>query len=128
MERKSIVLYDGDCYLCRQTKQTIKLLDWFGSFRWLSLQEYEKRQSVTSKQREAIRGEIHLVKPDGKISTGYQAVRFMLARCPLTAPLGILMYLPYAEVIGDPLYRLIAKNRYRIFKNKCTNGVCKLPQ
>ncbi|WP_053218826.1 thiol-disulfide oxidoreductase DCC family protein [Virgibacillus senegalensis] len=128
MERKSIVLYDGDCYLCRQTKQVIGLLDWFGAFRWLSLQEYERRQTVTSKQRQAIRGEIHIVQPDGKINKGYQAVRFMLIRCLVTAPLGVLMYLPKSEVLGDPLYRWVAKNRYRIFKNKCTNGVCKLPQ
>ncbi|SDK09056.1 thiol-disulfide oxidoreductase DCC family protein [Sediminibacillus albus] len=128
MKSKSIVLYDKDCYLCQQTKKIIHILDWFKVFDWVSLQKYEQTNLLSNQEKEAIRGEIHIIMPNGNRITGYQAVRFMLIRCLLTMPLGILMYIPKSEIIGEPLYKWIAKNRYQLFKNKCTNGVCKIPQ
>ncbi|WP_077625013.1 thiol-disulfide oxidoreductase DCC family protein [Sediminibacillus massiliensis] len=128
MKQKPVVLFDRNCYLCQQSKKVIKFLDWLKVFDLYSLQEYEKTQpTLSSRAKEMLRGEIHVIKPNGETVAGYQAVRYILARIILTSPLGWLMYLPKSEIIGDPVYRWIAKNRYKLFQDKCTDGSCKLP-
>lgn len=123
---KSLVLYDQDCYLCKQSKKIMNVIDWFRVFKWESLQQYQDRKALTKHDREALAGEIHLKKSDGTTLQGFYAVRYILLRCPITCWIGLLSYLPKADLIGKPIYRWIAKNRYRLFKNKCKDGTCRI--
>ncbi|MBM7554768.1 DCC1-like thiol-disulfide oxidoreductase family protein [Thalassobacillus pellis] len=123
---KPLVLYDGQCYLCRQTKSIFQWLDWLGSFEWKSLQQYEKETLVTQEERAAIKSELHIIEPDQTSRAGYHAVTYMLVRCPLTFPLGLIASIPGMGLIGKPIYRWIARNRYRIFKDKCSDGACSI--
>ncbi|MFB1051416.1 thiol-disulfide oxidoreductase DCC family protein [Paraliobacillus sp. JSM ZJ581] len=123
---KTLILYDQNCYLCKQSKKIIKWIDWFRVFKWESLQDYQKRVNLAEKDKKALEGEIHVKRPDGKLLKGFYAVRYILLRCVLTSWLGLLAYLPYTDRIGNPLYRFIARNRYRFFKNKCKKGTCRI--
>ncbi|WP_182201744.1 thiol-disulfide oxidoreductase DCC family protein [Paraliobacillus salinarum] len=123
---KTLILYDENCYLCKQSKKIIKSIDWFRVFQWESLQYYQQRVTLSEEDKKALEGEIHLQRPDGELLKGFYAIRYILLRCVLTSWLGLLAYLPYADRIGNPIYRFIARNRYRIFKNKCANGTCRI--
>ncbi|GGM36924.1 hypothetical protein GCM10011351_23880 [Paraliobacillus quinghaiensis] len=123
---KNLILYDQYCYLCTQSKRIIKAFDWFRVFDWQSLQSYEKTTNLSEQKKEALKGEIHLIKPTGESLTGFYAIRYVLLRCLLTFWLGALFYLPKADRIGNPIYRWVAKNRYRMFKSKCKNGTCRI--
>ncbi|MDL4842572.1 thiol-disulfide oxidoreductase DCC family protein [Aquibacillus rhizosphaerae] len=124
---KPIILFDEQCYLCRQSKRIISKIDWFNQFKWLSLQQYERNQQLTSVQKDAIKSEMHLIKKNGEVLVGFFAIRYILLHCPLTALAGLVSYVPKSDVIGNPMYRLVARNRYQLFKNKCDNGVCRIP-
>ncbi|WP_386062391.1 thiol-disulfide oxidoreductase DCC family protein [Thalassobacillus hwangdonensis] len=124
--QKSHVLYDGHCYLCQQSKRIFQKLDWIGKFDWVSLQHYERQFPISEEKSAAIKRELHVILPSGKELSGYGAVAYMLTRCPLTFPLGLIASIPGAGLIGKPLYRFIAKNRYRMFKDKCENGACNI--
>ncbi|WP_157967323.1 MULTISPECIES: thiol-disulfide oxidoreductase DCC family protein [Paraliobacillus] len=123
---KNIILYDQFCYLCQQSKKIITALDWFNVFEWKSLQSYQATNKLSEEEKQELVGEIHLRKKNGETLTGFYAVRFVLLRCVLTFWLGVLAYLPKADLIGNPLYRWVAKNRYHLFKNKCENGTCRI--
>ncbi|WP_159462162.1 thiol-disulfide oxidoreductase DCC family protein [Halobacillus sp. Marseille-P3879] len=125
---KSIILYDAGCYLCRQSKKWIQILDFFKFFQWETIQnagstEWEKDVNLNE---ENLSKEIHLITPDGKILRGFYSLRYVLIRTPLTFIAGLFMYIPGSGLVGVPVYKWIARNRYRIFKNRCKNGSCSI--
>ncbi|KHE67058.1 thiol-disulfide oxidoreductase DCC family protein [Halobacillus sp. BBL2006] len=123
---KPIVLYDGACYLCNQSKRFFQKLDWMAKMEWISLQEYEKFTDLSDYQRKAINQELHVRFPTGYEMKGYDAVTYLMRKCPLTFILGLIFSIPGSGMIGKPLYSLVARNRYKLFKNKCKNGTCTL--
>ena len=56
----------------------------------------------------------YLETPNGDLHEGFFAIRELLLRLPLTAPIGALMLLPGVSMAGVPAYRWVARNRYRI--------------
>ena len=58
----------------------------------------------------------YTITPNGEIAEGYHAIRTLFRIIPTLAPIGFLMTIPGASLIGVPLYRLIANNRRRISK------------
>lgn len=123
---KTIVLYDRNCFLCQQSKRWIQKIDWLHRLSWIPLQEYVKDHSISDEKVSAMKAEIHAYTPNKEEKVGYYAMRSILVRCPLTFIVALLMYIPKSGIVGKPLYRWIAKNRYRIFKSKCEEGACKL--
>ncbi|UFT98169.1 DUF393 domain-containing protein [Radiobacillus kanasensis] len=124
---KTAVLYDRDCYLCNQTKRIVNKLDWFRRFQWISFQAYQQEHTLSEEEKRKLAGELHILTDKGETYSGYFAIRYMLLQCPLTFLLGACMSIPGAKYVGIPVYRWIARNRYRLFKSKCENGVCKIP-
>ena len=122
---KTIALYDKTCSLCKESKRIFQKVDWFKQIKWISLQEYGEniRVKIDSK---SLRREIHIITPSGKILKGFYAIRYLFVHFPVTSLFGILLYIPFAPIIGEPVYRFIAKNRHRFLKNKCDNGSCSL--
>lgn len=121
---KTIVLYDRHCFLCQQSKKWIEKLDWLNRLSWISLQQYAEDHSVSKDKLKSMQAEIHAITPNDHEHVGYDAMKVIFIRCPLTFVMGLFMYIPKTKIIGKPLYRLIAQNRYRLFKSKCENGSC----
>ena len=59
----------------------------------------------------------YAISPDGAVSEGFFAIRALFEAIPALAPLGWLMSIPGASLIGRPLYRLVADNRRRISRS-----------
>lgn len=124
MKMKMIALYDGKCSLCQRTKRTFQKLDWNQKIEWISLQEYEGSQFSALE----LRRELHIILPNGNVLKGFDAVRKLLVKSPPTVLLGLLLYLPFIPLIGHPIYRWIAKNRYKFLKKTCTDGSCSIEE
>ncbi|MBU8879837.1 DUF393 domain-containing protein [Bacillus sp. FJAT-29790] len=125
---KTIALYDGTCSLCRKSKRIFEKLDWLGKVYWVSLQEYEKTaqsQVVLFDQME-LRKELHIITSSGKVLKGYYAIRHILVLFPSTILMGVILFIPFSPLIGNPIYKWIAKNRHKFLKRKCEDGSCSL--
>ncbi|ARI76735.1 thiol-disulfide oxidoreductase DCC family protein [Halobacillus mangrovi] len=125
---KSLVLYDGACYLCNQSKRLFQRLDWFNTMEWISLQQYEKVNPLSKSRKKAIVQELHVLLPSGGEKRGYFAITYLMRKCPITFIPGVLFSIPGSSMIGKPLYALVARSRYKLFKSKCKNGTCSLPK
>lgn len=121
-----IALYDGTCSLCKETKRISEKLDWLNRVKWVSLQEYEKSPNPISFTKQELRKELHIIHPGGGVKKGYYAVRILMLQFPATFLASILLYLPFTDIIGNPIYRWIAKNRHKFLRKKCNDGSCSL--
>ena len=120
--------YDGDCGLCVAFTRRVSRLDRKGRVQWTPYQSLsntpsplmgegwdggETRAITLSDMERAA----YATTPDGKINEGYHAIRALFRAIPILAPLGLLMSIPGASLIGVPLYRLVANNRRKISKS-----------
>ncbi|PLS14939.1 DUF393 domain-containing protein [Bacillus sp. M6-12] len=123
---KDIALYDRECILCQKTKKMLTRFDWLSKIEWVSLQEYEKHNKVNVYNKKDLRRELHLLAGENKVYRGFFAVRRMMIKCPPLFLLGTLCYLPFAPLIGKPVYRYIAERRHIIFRSNCSDGKCSI--
>ena len=126
IQMKTIALYDKTCSLCKESKRLFQKMDWCRRVEWISLQEYEQMDKTFPLNEKDLRRELHLITSSGKIVKGFYAIRYLLLLFPLTMLVGLILYIPFTPVIGKPIYRLIARNRYRFLKGKCESGSCSL--
>ncbi|MCA1032464.1 DUF393 domain-containing protein [Bacillus timonensis] len=120
------VFYDASCQLCQKTKIIFSKLDWFNKAKWISIQEINDNPSYSFLDKEALEKEMHLISPEGKVYSGFFAVRRLSLAFPLTFFIGLVAYFPLFHYIGIPLYQMIAKNRHKILGGNCENGTCKI--
>ena len=107
--------YDGDCGLCVAFTRRVSRLDRQGRVQWTPYQSLPAPlPTITLADMERA---AYFISPDGKINEGYHAIRALFRAIPALAPLGLLMSIPGASLIGVPIYRLVADNRRRISKS-----------
>jgi predicted DCC family thiol-disulfide oxidoreductase YuxK len=126
--RQAVLLYDGDCALCRKGIDHLQQLDWLGVLRYANLRDREQ-VPVTEPPLDPARllEEMHLVPSGGgRIYHGFGAFRWLAWRLPLLAPLAPFLYLPGVPWLGQHLYLWVARNRFRLVP--CHGGVCTLPR
>ncbi len=128
-EQKLVVLYDGKCRFCTQSAK--KLAQRFGPTRIRSenFQEDNALSRYPSVTYDAAMTAMHVVAPDGKVYVGAAAIARVVRSLRVIGVIGYLYYLPIIKQLADIAYRLIAKNRYRLFgkQEECDpGGTCHL--
>lgn len=124
---KAVLLFDGDCPMCRASVRLLKRLDWLKVFRFQSARSSEPLPVTTvALNRERLLEEMHLVAPAGAVYHGFRAFRWIAWRVPLLVPIAPLMYLPGMPMVGQRLYLWIAKNRFNLVP--CRDDACALPR
>lgn len=108
---KPIVLYDDHCRFCVAQINIIKRLDFFGRFSFDSLHNHAKIDKDS----------ICLIDANKNMYVGANAFKYMARYLVLLWPVWILMSIPYSMKLWEYLYRLIAKNRYKIY-GRCDSG------
>lgn len=104
------VIYDGDCGICEASRYYGERLDWLGLFRWRPSQDDAVLREHPHLAREALDSALHVVGR-GRTLSGFEAVRFIALRCPLSFLAGAAMHLPGAGVPGRFAYRWVADHR-----------------
>ena len=108
-----IVLFDGECGLCSRSVQFILKRDPHGRFHFAPLQSAFAQELL--REREVTLELESVVLIDGRRAFTRSTAALQIAR-GLRSPwpiLGLMLAVP--RPIRDGVYRLIARNRYRLF-------------
>jgi len=122
-----VVVYDGDCKIC--TAQVRKLPWWDCQQRlsYLSLHDPEVARRWPDMSHERLMTEMCIVDTRGRRHWGPEAIRYLTRRLRRMWWAAPLLHFPGSMLLGRPLYRWIAKNRYRLSGNEtCENDACQL--
>lgn len=112
-EPDGLILFDGVCVFCSRWVQFVLSLDRERCFRFLPIQSERGRALAARFGIDPVAPETNAVVWNGRIFFKSDAALIVLGRFPETAPLAVLRRLPRG--LRDPVYDLIARNRYRIF-------------
>ncbi len=105
------VVYDDTCGFCTGSARRLTRLDWLGRLDRLGYSAAVDRYPEVSRD---VAGEGLRVRfPDGSVALGIDAVRAVLVRTPLGAPVGVLLHVPALRGIGDRVYRAVSARRRR---------------
>lgn len=122
-----VVIYDGHCSMC--TSQ-IKKLPWWdcqGKLAFLSLHDPEVARRWPGLPFDRMMQEMVIVDRHGNRHWGPEAFRYLsrrLRRLWWAAP---FLFFPGSMFLWRPLYRWIARNRYRWGRtDACEGGTCEL--
>jgi predicted DCC family thiol-disulfide oxidoreductase YuxK len=111
--RGAAVIFDGDCGLCMRTVAVLRALD--VGRRLAFLDAWRDWPSVHARfpalDQNACVAEMHLVRDDGRIFTGFDAYRALAWCLPLAAPIAPVLYVPGVRAVGCRLYTRIAASR-----------------
>jgi len=116
------VLYDGACPRCRASMAFIKAGDPDRVIEPIDLTAVDVASIHHGLTREECLRAMHLVRRDGRVEVGYDAVMTLLAWTPLSSPFALARHLPGVSSIGRRVYDRIAASRPRDVV--CTDEVC----
>jgi predicted DCC family thiol-disulfide oxidoreductase YuxK len=108
----AVFYYDGDCGMCSRLVRRLSKFDSRGSIIWTPYQSLD--EPPTGISWEDLDTAAYLISDAGDVCEGFYAIRGMLVRLQGLTTLGKFMHLPGVDLIGRPVYRLIARNRKRL--------------
>ncbi|MBA3833123.1 MAG: DUF393 domain-containing protein [Chthoniobacterales bacterium] len=109
------LVYDGYCPLCIRTMTQLDVLDGGRRLRFVDLERESARAQalVPRLSPEAMREQMAVVTPEGRVLRGFYAFREVSRRLPMLWALVPLMYAPGSEWVGTRVYAWVAANRAR---------------
>jgi predicted DCC family thiol-disulfide oxidoreductase YuxK len=116
------VLYDGACPRCRASMAFITAGEPDRVVEPIDLTAVDVATIHPGLTREACMKAMHLVRRDGKVEAGYDAVMTFLAWTPLSRPFALVRFVPGVSPVGRRVYDWIASTRPR--DGECTDEVC----
>jgi len=122
-----VVIYDGHCRIC--TAQVSKLHWWDCQQRlsYLSLHDPKLAERWPDLSHDRLMEEMCLIEPRGTRHWGPEAIRYLTRRLRRLWWAMPLLFFPGSMFLWRPLYRWIAKNRYRLSGTEdCGDDACKL--
>ena len=106
------VLYDEDCGFCRWSTDKLKAWDTRRRLTFAAIQSAQGSELLVAVPEGQRLDSMHAVTPDGRVWSGGQAVRAILAELPGgSVPASIAAAFPGAT---DTTYRLVARHRERL--------------
>ena len=122
-----VVIYDGHCRIC--TAQVRKLPWWDCQKRlsYLSLHDPEVARRWPDLPFDRMMQEMVIVDQSGGRHWGPEAIRYLSRRLRRLWWASPFLHFPGSMLVWRPLYRWIARNRYRLSGGpKCEDGTCSL--
>ncbi len=115
-EKRPVLIYDGNCPICRKT------IGWIGenskteTFEFLTCQSEAMGERFPSIDLETCMQAMQLVLPDGTVLPGEQALPEIFRRMQKYQAAENLFRLPGAALFSRAFYRWFADHRYQIAK------------
>ena len=121
-----VVVYDGKCRIC--TAQVRKLVWWDDRRRlsYLSLHDHEVYLRWPDLPCQRLMDEMVVIDYRGRCHWGPEAIRYLSRRLPRLWWAAPLLHLPGSMYVWRPLYRWVARNRYRFGGGQCDDDACSL--
>lgn len=130
------VVYDGECNLCLATTAKLRGLQSKANIHFISIQSIEQgKQSVKVPGIEQVSytslyEKIHVADEQGMLFAGADGIIRIMHTLKGFWPIAVIYHIPGMKLLGDRLYRFIAKRRYDWFGKtelSCTVDGCQLP-
>ncbi len=119
-----VLLFDGECGLCRASVQWVLRHDKKRKFRFVSLQSPLAQQFLADEKEIPDNCDSLLLVEDGKVFIYSEAALRTLRLLGFPRPLSAIAFL-FPKGFRDAVYRLIARNRHRFFAR---GHQCMLPE
>lgn len=121
-----VVVYDGNCGICTQGVRRLTWWDCQGKLTYLSLHDPEVLRRWPDLSHERLMQEMLIVDQQGRRHWGAEALRYLTRRLRRLWWAAPVMFLPGSMLLWRPLYRWVARNRYRLSGSRCETGACEL--
>lgn len=118
------VLYDGACPRCRASMAFLTAGDPDRAIEPVDLTAVDVAKVHPSLTKAKCLEAMHLVRSDGKVVSGYDAVMTILGWTPLFWPFSLVRHVPGVSAVGRRIYMKIADSRPR--DAVCNDEVCGL--
>ncbi|MFC5700479.1 thiol-disulfide oxidoreductase DCC family protein [Cohnella faecalis] len=131
---KLTLVYDGECNLCLAAVDKIKSMKVRANVTFVPLQalvngKLQPWPGIADVPLDELAGQMHVTDESGRRHSGSDGVLLLLRHVPSLAWLGVLGNIPGLRGISRLAYRIVARNRYRLFgRASCSDGVCSLPR
>ncbi|MEF3272873.1 MAG: DUF393 domain-containing protein [Chloroflexus sp.] len=120
------MLYDGNCQFCRQQAMLVSKWDEQRQIELLDANSRAARERFPQISHTEAMEQLHVIGPDGTIYRGAAAVRELCLQLPALRGAGELLRLPGVLALAQPLYNLVARNRYLFGgSHPCDDGTCR---
>ena len=103
------IIWDSHCSFCRRWATVLAWLDVAGAHRFVGTAEPSAYDDPRVTREDTERA-LQLLTPQGRFE-GYDAIRRILVRSPLTFWLAPLLWLPPVRVLGERAYWKVAASR-----------------
>jgi predicted DCC family thiol-disulfide oxidoreductase YuxK len=117
-----VVIYDGQCKICTAQVRKLPWWDCQQKLSYLSLHDPEVTRRWPDLSQDRMMQEMVIVDRAGNRYWGPAAIRYLTRRLRRLWWAAPLLYFPGSMFFWRPLYRWIAKNRYRVSGTQCDEG------
>jgi len=121
-----VVVFDGECRLCRAQIETLARFDRGGRLAYLSLHDPRVRKRYPDLSHEDLMQRMYVVSRDGERRGGARAVRYLSRKLPLLWPAALLLHIPGSLRFWEWCYVQVARQRYRFGRTECKDEACEL--
>lgn len=122
-----IVIYDGQCNMCRSQMRRLDWWDRGDRLAYISLHDPLVTDRWPDLSHDRLLQEMAVVARDGTRHWGPGAIRYLTRRLPALWWAVPVVHFPGSMIVWRPLYRWIARNRYWFAgRDDCDSGTCKL--
>jgi predicted DCC family thiol-disulfide oxidoreductase YuxK len=119
-----VVIYDGNCGICTAQVSRLPYWDCQAKLAYLSLHDPEVERRWPDVSRDRLMQEMLVVDRHGGRHWGAEAIRYLTRRLRRLWWAAPLAYFPGSMLVWRPLYRWVARNRYRLSGSECADGSC----
>lgn len=110
--RKWVFYYDGECGFCTAVVRRLCRVDFFHLITWIPYQSLDQPPPGLSWDNLDLA--VYLDTGRDRRHQGFYAFRMLTLRLLPLVPFAPLFWFPGVYLAGVPLYRWVARNRYRI--------------
>ena len=121
-----VVIYDGECGICSSQIKKLSHWDGHGRLAYLSLHDPEVARRWPDMTHDRLMQEMAVVDRLGRRHWGPEAIRYLTRRLPRLWWAAPFTHFPGSMFVMRPMYRWVARNRYRLSGHACDNGSCSL--
>jgi predicted DCC family thiol-disulfide oxidoreductase YuxK len=122
--KKTVVLYDGDCSFCVKQAQNLLALVPAEAAEVVSFREPGVLDRFPQVSLEACMRALHLVTPDGRVYSGFEAAVHALATRPGWRFAPAIYYLPGVRQVCDLFYWGLCMYRNYLLRKAVAMGAC----
>lgn len=109
-----VLIYDGECPLCRRAVEWVRQRDPAGRFEFLPCQAGERAARFPSMTEPTCLESVQLALPDGRVLSGADTLPAIFERLRGWSLVAGALRLPGVRYLSPRVYRWIATNRHQL--------------